>query len=79
MDFTASGPNQLCVSDFTYVATWRGFVYIAFVIDVFTGRIVGWRVSSSLQTDFVLDALEQKLYDRAPAATTLIHHSDARN
>jgi putative transposase len=74
--FTAAGPNQLWVSDFTYVATWRGFVYAAFVIDVFARRIVGWRVSSSLQTDFVLDALEQALYDRGPAATTLIHHSD---
>ena len=62
--FTASRPNQLWVSDFTYVATWRGFVYVAFVIDVFARRIVGWRVSSSLQTDFVLDALEQAIYDR---------------
>jgi len=74
--FTATGPNQLWISDFTVVATWRGFVYTAFVIDVFARRIVGWRVSSSLQTDFVLDALEQALYDRGPAATTLIHHSD---
>jgi len=75
--FTATGPNQLWVSDFTYVATWRGFVYTAFVIDVFARRIVGWRVSASLQTDFVLDALEQAIYDRCghpPAA--LIHHSD---
>ena len=75
--FTATGPNQLWVSDFTYVATWRGFVYTAFVIDVFARRIVGWRVSTSLQTDFVLDALEQALYDRGPAApASLIHHSD---
>ncbi len=75
--FTATGPNQLWVSDFTYVATWRGFVYTAFVIDVFARRIVGWRVSTSLQTDFVLDALEQALYDRRPAApASLIHHSD---
>jgi putative transposase len=59
--FTATGPNQLWVSDFTYVATWRGFVYTAFVIDVFARRIVGWRVSSSLRTDFVLDALEQAI------------------
>jgi transposase InsO family protein len=75
--FTATGPNQLWVSDFTYVATWRGFVYTAFVIDVFARRIVGWRVSASLRTDFVLDALEQAIYDRCghpPAA--LIHHSD---
>jgi transposase InsO family protein len=74
--FTASRPNQLWVSDFTYVATWRGFVYVAFVIDVFARRIVGWRVSSSLQTDFVLDALEQAIYDRGGAeAAGLIHHS----
>jgi putative transposase len=75
--FTATGPNQLWVSDFTYVATWRGFVYTAFVVDVFARRIVGWRVSASLRTDFVLDALEQAIYDRCgepPAA--LIHHSD---
>ena len=62
--FTATRPNQLWVSDFTYVATWRGFVYVAFVIDVFARRIVGWRVSPSLRTDFVLDALEQAIYDR---------------
>src|SRR5687768_10667859 len=75
--FTATGPNQLWVSDFTYVATWTGFVYAAFVIDVFARRIVGWRVSSSLRTDFVLDALEQAIYDRGrDAATGLIHHSD---
>ena len=58
-NFTATRPNQLWVSDFTYVATWAGVVYVAFVIDVFARRIVGWRVSSSLVTDFVLDALEQ--------------------
>ena len=62
--FTATRPNQLWVSDFTYVATWRGFVYVAFVIDVFARRIVGWRVSASLRTDFVLDALEQAIYAR---------------
>ena len=60
--FRADRPNQLWVSDFTYVSTWQGFVYVAFVIDVFARRIVGWRVSSSMQTDFVLDALEQALY-----------------
>src|SRR2546430_16371898 len=60
-NFTATRPNQLWLSDFTYVATWRGFVYVAFVIDVFARRIVGWRVSSSLVTDFVLDALEQAI------------------
>jgi transposase InsO family protein len=75
--FTATRPNQLWVADFTYVATWRGFVYVAFVIDVFARRIVGWRVSSSLVTDFVLDALEQAIYDRCGSTTTgLVHHSD---
>lgn len=65
------------MSDFTYVATWRGFVYVAFVIDVFARRIVGWRVSASLQTDFVLDALEQAIYDRCGEARDgLVHHSD---
>jgi putative transposase len=76
-NFTATRPNQLWVSDFTYVATWRGFVYVAFVIDVFARRIVGWRVSSSLMTDFVLDALEQAIYDRCGHAPNgLVHHSD---
>ena len=65
--FTATRPNQLWVADFTYVATWRGFVYVAFVIDVFARRIVGWRVSASLRTDFVLEALEQAIYDRRGA------------
>lgn len=76
-NFTATRPNQLWVSDFTFVATWRGFVYVAFVIDVFARRIVGWRVSSSLVTDFVLDALEQAIYDRCGKAINgLVHHSD---
>jgi len=74
--FTATRPNQLWVADFTYVATWRGFVYVAFVIDVFARRIVGWRVSSSLATDFVLDALEQAIYDRRGDLEDLVHHSD---
>ena len=75
--FVATRPNQLWVSDFTYVATWRGFVYVAFVIDVFARRIVGWRVSSSLRTDFVLDALEQAIYDRrGDGVGDLVHHSD---
>ena len=65
--FTAIRPNQLWVADFTYVATWGGFVYVAFVIDVFARRIVGWRVASSLRTDFVLDALEQAIYARCGA------------
>jgi putative transposase len=75
--FTATRPNQLWVADVTYVATWRGFVYVAVVIDVFARRIVGWRVSSSLATDFVLDALEQAIYDRRDADVGgLVHHSD---
>ena len=75
--FTATRPNQLWVADFTYVATWRGFVYVAFVIDVFARRIVGWRVSSSLRTDFVLDALDQAIYERCgDDIGDLIHHSD---
>ena len=75
--FKAERPNQLWVSDFTYVSTWQGWLYVAFVIDVFARRIVGWRVSSSMHTDFVLDALEQALYDRQPEQTAgLIHHSD---
>jgi putative transposase len=73
----ATRPNQLWVSDFTYVATWRGFVYVAFVIDVFARRIVGWRVSASLRTAFVLDALEQAIYERRNGgAADLVHHSD---
>lgn len=64
--FRAERPNQLWVSDFTYVSTWQGWLYVAFVIDVFARRIVGWRVSSSMRTDFVLDALEQALYARQP-------------
>jgi putative transposase len=75
--FTAERPNQLWVSDFTYVSTWQGWVYVAFVIDVFARRIVGWRVSTAMTTDFVLDALEQALYARQPAdSDALIHHSD---
>jgi putative transposase len=75
--FRADRPNQLWVSDFTYVSTWQGFVYVAFVIDVFARRIVGWRVSSSMRTDFVLDALERALYARQPERNeALIHHSD---
>ena len=73
--FTASRPNQLWVADFTYVATWRGFVFVAFVIDVFSRMIVGWRVSASLKTDFVLDALEQAVHARSDT-DGLIHHSD---
>lgn len=74
-NFTATRPNQLWVSDFTYVTTWRGFVYVAFVIDVFSRRIVGWRASTSLRSDLALDALEQALYDRETDAP-LVHHSD---
>jgi len=75
--FHAERPNQLWVSDFTYVSTWQGWVYVAFVIDVFSRRIVGWRQSSSMHTEFVLDALEQALYDRKPSEDDgLVHHSD---
>jgi putative transposase len=75
--FRADRPNQLWVADFTYVSTWQGWLYVAFVIDVYARRIVGWRVSSSMRTDFVLDALEQALYARQPERDgTLIHHSD---
>ncbi len=74
-NFTATRPNQLWVSDLTYVATWRGFVYVAFVTDAFSRRIVGWRASTSLRSDLALDALEQALYDRETDAA-LIHHSD---
>jgi putative transposase len=74
-DFRATRPNQLWVADLTYVATWRGFVYVAFVIDVFSRRIVGWRATGSLRSDLALDALEQALYDRDTDAG-LIHHSD---
>src|SRR6266481_3691810 len=75
--FKAGRPNQLWVADLTYVATWRGFVYVAFVIDVFSRRIVGWRASTSLRSDLALDALEQALYDRPIIqAEPLVHHSD---
>ena len=76
--FTAPRPNALWVSDFTYVATWSGFVYVAFVIDAFARRIVGWRVSRLARAEFVLDALEQALHDRQPWRTNLIHHSDSQ-
>ena len=74
-DFRATRPNQLWVADLTYVATWRGFASVAFVIDVFSRRIVGWRATSSLRSDLALDALEQALYDRETDAG-LVHHSD---
>jgi transposase InsO family protein len=74
-DFTAIHPNQLWVADLTYVATWSGFVYVAFVIDAFSRMIVGWRASRSLRTDLALDALEQALYAR-PDTDRLVHHSD---
>ena len=76
-EFRAARPNALWVSDFTYVATWAGFVYTAFVIDTFARRIVGWRVSRSAHAGFVLDALEQALHDRKPVSGAgLVHHSD---
>ena len=73
--FRASMPNELWVSDFTFVSTWRGFVYVAFVIDTFANRIVGWKASTTQDTQFVLDALEQAIHARRPAEK-LIHHSD---
>ena len=71
--FTAERPNQLWVADFTYVATWRGFVYVAFVVDVFSRRIVGWRAHTTLRTDLVRDALEQALHDRALDGRLVVH------
>ena len=76
-EFNAPRPNALWLSDFTYVATWAGFVYVALVIDAFARRIVGWRVSRSMQAQLVLDALEQALHERRPVqAAGLVHHSD---
>jgi transposase InsO family protein len=74
--FAADRPNKLWVSDFTYVATWSSFVYVAFVIDVYARRIVGWRVSRTATAGFVLDALEQALHARRPLDNGLVHHSD---
>lgn len=75
--FQPAQPNALWVSDFTHVATWQGFVYVAFVIDAFARRIIGWRVSRSPRTEMVLDALEQALYERSERpGSDLIHHSD---
>jgi len=74
--FRSARPNLLWVSDFTYVATWQGFVYVAFVIDTFARRIVGWRVSRTAHAGFVLDALEQALHERRPIEGGLVHHSD---
>ena len=74
-DFTSTRPNQLWVADLTYVATWSGFVYVAFITDVFSRMIVGWRASNSLRSDLALDALEQALYAR-PTSDRLVHHSD---
>jgi len=76
-NFKAPAPNVLWVSDFTYVSTWAGFVYVAFLIDVYARRIVGWRVSRTQHAGFVLDALEQALHERRPApGGGLVHHSD---
>ena len=74
--FRVPAPNMLWVSDFTYVSTWSGFVYVAFVIDAFARRVVGWRVSRTAHAGFVLDALEQALHERRPVGARLIHHSD---
>jgi putative transposase len=77
--FRAPRPNALWVSDFTYVATWTGFVYVAFVIDAYARRIVGWRASRTAHASFVLDALEQALHDRRPVHRGgLVHHSDSQ-
>jgi putative transposase len=73
--FEATRPNQLWVADFTYVATWTGFVYVAFVIDVFARRIIGWRVSRSMHAELVLDALEQAIWSRS-GIEGVVHHSD---
>ena len=76
-NFTATSPNQLWLADLTYVATWRGFVYVAFVVDAFARRIFGWQVTQTQRTNLVLDALEQARYDRPLGATPqLVHHSD---
>jgi transposase InsO family protein len=75
-DFGVAAPNRLWVADLTYVPTWAGFVYVAFVIDAFARRIVGWRVSSSLRTDIALGALEQALHTRGDVGERLVHHSD---
>jgi putative transposase len=76
-DFAVERPNALWVSDLTYVTTWGGFVYVAFVIAAYSRRIVGWRVSSSLRSDLALDALEQAICERQDDATeALVHHSD---
>lgn len=74
--FTAERPNQLWVSDFTFVSTWQGFAYVAFIVDVYSRFIVGWRVSRHMRTEFVLDALEQALHTRRPEPHQLVHHSD---
>ena len=74
--FTAEHPNQLWVADFTFVSTWQGFAYVAFIVDVYSRFIVGWRVSRHMRTEFVLDALEQALHARRPEPHRLVHHSD---
>ena len=75
--FHASAPDRLWLADFTHVASWAGFVYVAFVIDAYARRIVGWRASRTAHANFVLDALEQALHDRRPASRAgLVHHSD---
>jgi putative transposase len=77
-EFQAPRPNALWVADFTYVSTWIGFVYVAFVIDAYARRIVGWRVSRTAHAGFVLDALEQALHARRPVQGGLVHHSDSQ-
>jgi putative transposase len=74
--FTAERPNQLWVADFTFVSIWQGFAYVAFIVEVYSRFIVGWRVSRHMRTEFVLDALEQVLHARQPDPHRLVHHSD---
>jgi putative transposase len=74
--FVATAPNQLWIADITYVATWSGFAYAAFVTDVFSRRIVGWRVANTLRADFALDALEMAIWSRDANLEGLVHHSD---
>lgn len=74
--FTAERPNQLWVADFTFVSTWQGFAYVAFIVDVYSRFIVGWRVGRHMHTEFVLDALELALHSRRPEPHRLVHHSD---
>ena len=74
--FAAVCPNQLWIADFTFVSTWQGFAYAAFIVDAYSRFVVGWRVGRHMRTEFVLDALEQALHTRRPEPHRLVHHSD---